>query len=395
MAIVAIATVLLFTVGLFLTKSARAAGADSPVAEHVITVHDDGEQQGFYSDATTLREALKKAGIRLDPRDRTEPELDTQLDADSYDVNIYRARPVTIRDGAGDIKVISAYRTGKQIAKEAGIALRDEDIVKLTPSTDVMQDGAVEVMTIQRATAVTFDFYGKVTTAYTQADTVGGMLRARGVSIGASDKLTPDQDAPITDGMNVRIWREGKQTVTQEEDVAFETQQVKDADKDRSFKEIKTPGVPGRRVVTYEIIVQNGVEVSRKEINSDLTKQPVAQVEVIGAKVVVVNGLTKAKGVVTSTDSNGVAHRETYYDLPMRVVMGNCGAGGVYSVREDGVKVDKDGYIIIAANLAKYPRCSLVETSLGTGKVYDTGGFVARHPDGFDLATDWSNNDGI
>ena len=78
----------------------------------------------------------------------------------------------------------------------------------------------------------------------------------------------------------------------------------------------------------------------------------------------------------------------------MSVVMGYCGGGG-YSVRADGVKVDKDGYVLVAANLSRYPRCSIVETSLGTGKVYDTGGFAANNPEQFDLATDWSNHDGI
>jgi hypothetical protein len=68
--------------------------------------------------------------------------------------------------------------------------------------------------------------------------------------------------------------------------------------------------------------------------------------------------------------------------------------GGAYSVRADGVKVDQNGYILVAANLNRYPRCSIVETSLGLGKVYDTGGFVSTYPDGFDLATDWSNYDG-
>ena len=31
---------------------------------------------------------------------------------------------------------------------------------------------------------------------------------------------------------------------------------------------------------------------------------------------------------------------------------------------------------------------------MGPGKVYDTGGFAAKHPHGFDLATDWTNGDG-
>ena len=103
--------------------------------------------------------------------------------------------------------------------------------------------------------------------------------------------------------------------------------------------------------------------------------------------------LTKSKGAQIFTDSNGVAHRETYYDLPMNVVIRACG-GGDYTVRADGAKVDKDGYILIAASYRNYPKCTTVETSMGLGKVYDTGGFALRHPHGFDIATDWSNGNG-
>ena len=140
--------------------------------------------------------------------------------------------------------------------------------------------------------------------------------------------------------------------------------------------------------------MQNGVEISRKEINSVTTKQPVEAVKIVGTKPNG-NGLTKAKGVLMFTDSNGVTHRETYYDLPMNRVMQNCGAGGYYTVRSDGAKIDTAGYVIVAAHLGNYPRCSVVETSIGPGKVYDTGGFAERHPHGFDLATDWTKGDGI
>ncbi len=107
------------------------------------------------------------------------------------------------------------------------------------------------------------------------------------------------------------------------------------------------------------------------------------------------NALTKSKGAHVFVDSAGVAHRETYYDLPMNIVIGLCGPGGSYTVRpEDGAKIDQDGYVLVAAGLRAYPRCTIVETSLGLGKVYDTGGFALRHPYGFDLATDWTNYDG-
>ena len=106
------------------------------------------------------------------------------------------------------------------------------------------------------------------------------------------------------------------------------------------------------------------------------------------------NALTRSRGAQIFVDSSGVAHRETYYDLPMNVVIRAC-SDSDYTIRpEDGAKIDKDGYILVAASYRNYPKCSIVETSMGLGKVYDTGGFALRYPHGFDLATDWSNNNG-
>ena len=133
------------------------------------------------------------------------------------------------------------------------------------------------------------------------------------------------------------------------------------------------------------------MELSRNKIFDDIVLKPVEQIEIVGARLP--NALTKAKSAHIFKDSKGISHRETYYDLPMKVALNSCG-GGSYSVREDGAKIDKDGYVLVAANYNNYPLCSLVETSMGTGRVYDTGGFAKYHPHGFDLATDWTNGDG-
>ena len=394
--LIAAAVAVLALVALYVTMTPPVRADDQSVAagEHIITVHDDGEDKGFITKETTLRAALESEGISVDSNDRTEPSLDTKLVANSYQVNIYRARTVVVKDGAAATKVITSYRTGRQIAQQANITVQDEDILALSQSIRPMEDGAAEVLTITRAKAFTFDFYGKTTTAYTQAKTVGEMLKAKNITMSEHDVVVPSKDTPIKNGLSVRLYRNGTQTITQEEPVAFETEQVKDANQKIGYKAVQTAGENGKRMVTYEVKIENGIEVSRTAIASVTTQEPKRQIEIVGTKVATGNGLTKAKGVMSFVDSNGVSHRETYYDLPMSSVMGNCGAGGQYTVREDGVKVDSAGYIIVAANLSRYPRCSVVETSLGAGKVYDTGGFAAVHPDGFDLATDWSNYNG-
>lgn len=271
-------------ISLFIHK-AHAEGPAIAADEHVVTLHDDGVDKGFITKAKTLREAFADAGIRLDVNDRTEPGLDEELVAGSYEVNIYRARPVIIRAGDTETKVITAYRTGHQIAEQAGIQLHAEDEATLNRSQDVITDGAAEILTINYATPFTFVFYGKTIQAYSQEKTVGDMLKAKGITPADNDTLTPGADTPLTAGMTIQLWKNGEQTVTVDEDIPFETEQIQDANRDKGYKELKTPGVNGKKTVTYKIVMQNGKEVSRQAVNSVIVKEATKQIEVIGTKV--------------------------------------------------------------------------------------------------------------
>lgn len=66
---------------------------------------------------------------------------------------------------------------------------------------------------------------------------------------------------------------------------------------------------------------------------------------------------------------------ETYYNLPMGGVldiMYSLGYSGEYWVRGDGVKMFGN-YVMVACDFGEYPRGSIIETSLGTAIVCDTG----------------------
>jgi uncharacterized protein YabE (DUF348 family) len=341
----------------------------------LITVYDRSTKSSFLTDKSTIGEALEQNGVELDQHDTVEPSRNEELVANDYQVNIYRARPVFVTDGKTRVKVMSAFQTSPQIAKDAGISLYPEDIASLKPTTDFVGDGAGLQMSVVRAVPIILDLYANKSEVRTQGKTVGAMLQEKGIKLSASTRVSLSLSTPITAGLEVRVWQEGVQTVSITSEVAFPVQQIYDADREVGYKTISTKGVVGAKNTTYEIEVKDGVEISRKEIASIVTIQPVKQVEAIGIKPGP-NALTKSKGAQMWKDSRGIVHRETYYDLNMSKVMNACGNGGVYTVRFDGVKVDAQGYVIIAA------------------KVYDTGGFAARHPDGFDLATDWTNYDG-
>ena len=91
---------------------------------------------------------------------------------------------------------------------------------------------------------------------------------------------------------------------------------------------------------------------------------------------------------------NGPNGKETYYNLPMHGVVqimrdaGFSEAEYPYWIRDDGCKMLGD-YIMVAADLSIRPRGSIIETSLGTALVCDTGSFVNYNATQIDVAVNW------
>ena len=309
---IAISVVVLF-MGIVVASRANAAGTAS-AGQRLITIHDRGEDRGILTRATTLRDAFNEADIHIDPSDIVEPGMDDPLVASSYDVNIYRARPVTIVDGATKYKVMSSYQTPKQITEQAGIELQREDITSIKANTDMVSEGSGLRLSIDRATPFTLLLYGTKTPAYTQETTVAAMLKTKKITIGSDDTLNVPLETVIQPGMTIELWRNGKQTAAEEQPVAFETEKIQDADQPVGYKLVKTPGVAGKKTVTFEIEMKNGQEVARKEIQSLVTLEPKKQIEIVGAKFnytggplseVQINALGQCESGMTATRNSG------------------------------------------------------------------------------------------
>ncbi|MDB5177074.1 MAG: exported protein of unknown function [Candidatus Saccharibacteria bacterium] len=275
----------LFVVSTFVAISqVSAATPDQARDGRLVTFHDRDEEKVILTHAQNVRDALAEAHISVVDEDMVEPGLNEPLVATDYTVNIYRARPVIVVDGMARQKIMTAAQTASAISSAAGMQLHDEDTTKMTASTDVVNDGAGVTLTIDRATAFSFNLYGTTTTAYSRAETVGGMLSDKHIQLASNDTLSVDSKTPLTAGMTVSIWRNGAQTATIEEAIAFPVRQVQDVDQPAGYRKIETPGTNGKKSVTYQITMQNGKEVSRAAIQSVVIDQPKEQVEIVGAK---------------------------------------------------------------------------------------------------------------
>ena len=256
--------------------------------EHLVRIYDRGEEKTIITNALTVRQALRAAKITIDEKiDAVEPNIDMELTGAKYQVNIFRARPITIVDGNKRLKVTTAEQTPALIAKAAGIEVFEEDKTTLSNSDNMAVDGANMVMKIDRASMVNFVLYGKESVI---RKTVGELLKEKNIDPKKDDTLSVDRLAKIIPGMKIELWRNGKQTITAEEDVKFEVEKVQDANRDSGYREVKQAGENGKKNVTYEVEMKNGVEVSRKEIASVITKEPKKQIEIVGTKVSLPSG---------------------------------------------------------------------------------------------------------
>lgn len=237
-------------------------------------------------------------------------------------------------------------------------------------------------------------------TVKTKARTVGEALGKAGIIYNEMDKIEPEVKAEITGDTIVNILR-ARPVVVKD---GLKTQYLLTTDiRLADIAEDAGMGLKegdeiyeGEAAGFLEVGFAKTYEISRAEV------EPEPAEEIITPEMIRVGTpLTARMGVNWYTvEVNGaiVQRKETFYDLPMSGVMmiaaRECGVEAYYEVREDGVKVDAEGYVLVAAELSRYPRCTVVETSLGLGRVYDTGGFAVSNPEQFDLATDWSNWNG-
>jgi uncharacterized protein YabE (DUF348 family) len=279
---VAIAACLLvggLSLGLLANKTAHAEN------QRIVTIYHDNQEQIVATSANTVGDVLTRAGIPVGEQDSVEPIKNTKLVAQNYTINLYRARPIIVVDGEQRYRIMSPYQSARKIAEAAGLVTYDEDSFTLERIDDFLVENGIGLkLTITRSTPLNMMLYGQNVALRTQAKTVKELLQEKKITLGHDDGVSPAIDTPISSNMTIDVYRNGVQTVNEEQPVNFSVKRIQDGDQEIGYKEVKEAGTPGKRVVTFEIELKNGKEISRKEIQNVVTVQPKEQLEIVGIK---------------------------------------------------------------------------------------------------------------
>lgn len=249
-----------------------------PVANVVVVSHDKQEQT-IPTDAKTVGELLNRLQIKLNEGDIVEPAKEAPIATDNFRINVYRAVPVTIVDGGQKTFTYSAASTPRSILRQAGVTVYPEDNLKLLPTDNFLTESSIgERVVVERAAPVTLNLYGTPATLRTHAKTVGELIKDRKITIAKDDTIQPSLDSKITSGTQIFLVRKGTQIQTSEEAIGMPTETVSDDKLAYGTTAVRQQGAPGKKLVTYQIELQNGKEVGRKVIQEVVSQEPVKQI---------------------------------------------------------------------------------------------------------------------
>lgn len=256
----------------------------------------------------SVSDILREAEIVLREGDRTEPALDAVLQ-EQREIVVLRECVVRLTVEGRTRTVTATGGTVRELLEREGLVPAPGQWLNCGED-EWLRDG-MEIRLSARC-SVEICLHGSSFVFAPEGKTVGEALNAAGIVPGPDDRVTPDMNEPLTDGMRIRVCRMSYEEVRETQPVRFDTRYERDESLEPGTERLQTPGVDGEKLVRFRVTYADGVEESRELIAEEITRAPVEEVVLVGPKDT--TGLTVvSKKVYYDCDGSGHGYYEITY----------------------------------------------------------------------------------
>jgi len=168
----------------------------------------------------------------------------------------------------------TVYTKGKTVAEALayeGISILPQD--KVTPTVDTPVQNGLEV-DVDKAVNVLLLDGGKGSYVRSSALSVAGFLGEQNLTLSPKDELRTPLSSALKEGSVVEICRRASRTEVVQVALSPETVIQNDNTLARGIQRVVTTGRAGYKQITYEINYENGKEVSREAVASQVVVAP-------------------------------------------------------------------------------------------------------------------------
>jgi uncharacterized protein YabE (DUF348 family) len=242
----------------------------------------DGQEKIIKTHANTIKDIFEELDISLGEKDYLSVAADTQVEND-LEVVWKPAKQVQLVDDDQRKTYWTAVDTVQEFLEEQEIDLKEHD--KLTPDPEAKVTHEMEI-DLQRAFPVKIVDGGKEREGWSTSTTVADFLSHQGIKLNELDRVEPELAEEISADTLVKVTRVEKVTDVVEEPINFAVVTKNDSSLASGKQKVVTEGQEGLVSKTYEVVLENGKEVSRELVREKKLKEKQDKVVAMGTKVI-------------------------------------------------------------------------------------------------------------
>lgn len=245
-----------------------------------VTLIQDGKKTEVKTHANTVRELLSEQNINITQHDSVKPGLDAKV-TDNMKIDYLQAKEINLTVNGKEKTIWTTAKTVEQFVQEQQLTLKEHDSIKPNLTADIKDQGTIQ---IESAFPVKLVVGGKAQQVWTTSTTVADLLKQQKVSLGEIDRVTPAKSDKITGKTQVEVIRVEKVTDVVEEETPFAVVNRKDSGLTKGKERVVQDGKKGKREKRFEVVMENGKEISRKLISEKTLSDSSDKIVAVGTK---------------------------------------------------------------------------------------------------------------
>ena len=240
----------------------------------------NGEQRMVKTHANTVQDLLNDLDVSVQKQDFLSPAAGTKV-KNHLKVVWKEAKKVSIVKDNKKKTVWTTADTVSGLLGEQKMALTAHDSLSPKPQTAIKDKMKIDIKT---AFHLTYVDGGKKQQVWSTSTTVADFLKQQGITLNELDRVEPSLTETVLENGVVNIIRVEKVTDVVEEPIEFAVISQKDGSLEKGREQTLKDGVRGLVSKQYEVLLENGKEVSRKLISENQLRNKQDKVVAVGTK---------------------------------------------------------------------------------------------------------------
>lgn len=249
-------------------------------SKKTVAITLNGDKQVIHTHADTIAELLDELDVYIRSHDYLYPKANTKV-TDDLKVVWKQAKQVTLVKDNEKKTIWTTAETVAEALKEWNIHLNKHDKISPGPQAAIKNKMHIGIETAFRLNLIDGGIKKEV---WSTSTTVADFLTQQGIELNEFDRVEPTLTETIPKNGVVNIIRVEKVTDVVEEPIEFAVITKKDETLEKGQEKVITEGRKGLVSKKYEIILENGNEVSRKLISEQVLTAKQDKVVAVGTK---------------------------------------------------------------------------------------------------------------